>query len=64
MLDASFTCAYCGETIETTVDPSAGRFQQYVEDCQVCCRPNVLHIEVENEGEDLTAHIEADPESD
>lgn len=26
------------------VDESAGHRQTYVEDCQVCCRPNVLRI--------------------
>ncbi len=29
----------------TSVDESAGRRQSYVEDCQVCCKPNVLRIE-------------------
>jgi Cysteine-rich CPXCG len=28
----------------TFVDVPAGMQQSYVEDCQVCCRPNVLHI--------------------
>jgi hypothetical protein len=27
------------------VDEFAGRRQSYVEDCQVCCKPNLLHIE-------------------
>jgi hypothetical protein len=27
------------------VDESAGRRQSYVEDCQVCCKPNVLRAE-------------------
>jgi hypothetical protein len=26
------------------VDESAGTRQQYVEDCQVCCKPNVLDV--------------------
>jgi hypothetical protein len=26
------------------VDESGGSRQQYVEDCQVCCKPNVLSI--------------------
>jgi cysteine-rich CPXCG protein len=26
------------------VDESAGRNQSYIEDCQICCRPNVLQI--------------------
>jgi hypothetical protein len=41
---ASFQCASCGEMNETSVDESAGSKQSYVEDCQVCCRPNVLKI--------------------
>lgn len=31
-------CPYCGERITVFIDTSAGP-QQYVEDCQVCCRP-------------------------
>jgi hypothetical protein len=42
--DVGFVCAGCGEWNETTVDASAGRRQSYVEDCQVCCKPNVLRI--------------------
>ena len=41
---AEFQCGGCGELNTTTVDPSAGRRQQYVEDCQVCCKPNVLSV--------------------
>jgi transcription elongation factor Elf1 len=60
-MDAEFTCAYCGEINATTVDLSAGREQEYVEDCQVCCRPNRLHIEVDPDT--LEATIEAEEES-
>ncbi|UTA47829.1 CPXCG motif-containing cysteine-rich protein [Simiduia sp. 21SJ11W-1] len=39
MLDEVFTsCPYCGETISLLVDVSAGD-AQYIEDCEVCCRP-------------------------
>ncbi len=44
-MQARFQCAGCGERNQTTVDESAGRRQSYIEDCQVCCKPNVLHIE-------------------
>ncbi len=44
-MDARFQCAACGEWNETTVDPSGGRRQQYVEDCQICCKPNLLTVE-------------------
>ena len=43
-MDSGFQCAGCGEWNNTTVDPSAGRRQEYVEDCQVCCKANVLRV--------------------
>jgi hypothetical protein len=46
---AEFWCAYCGEENVTFVDLSAGGVQSYVEDCQVCCRPNMLYIQVDEE---------------
>jgi hypothetical protein len=46
---AGFQCAGCGEWNETTADESAGDSQSYVEDCQVCCRPNVLRIRFDEE---------------
>ncbi len=42
-----YACAYCGEPNEALVDPTAGWRQVYVEDCSVCCRPNVLDVRVE-----------------
>lgn len=42
MYDCAFQCAGCGEWNDTLVDETAGSRQQYVEDCQVCCKPNVL----------------------
>jgi len=44
IMTAGFQCAGCGEWNETSVDSSAGMCQQYVEDCQVCCKPNILHV--------------------
>jgi hypothetical protein len=44
-MEAGFQCAGCGEWNATRVDESAGHRQSYVEDCQVCCKPNVLRIE-------------------
>jgi hypothetical protein len=48
---ASFICAVCFEEIETVVDESQGSDQEYIEDCAVCCRPNVLRVHIEPEGE-------------
>lgn len=44
-----YYCAYCGESNLTFIDISAGMYQSYVEDCQVCCRPNVLSIQVDED---------------
>ncbi len=44
MYSAGYQCAGCGEWNETQVDESAGSRQSYVEDCQVCCKPNVLQV--------------------
>jgi hypothetical protein len=38
-MEALVCCPYCGEENTIVVDDSAGRTQQYVEDCQVCCKP-------------------------
>jgi hypothetical protein len=42
-------CPYCGETITLLIDTSLDE-QSYIEDCQVCCRPIVLDVSVENDG--------------
>lgn len=57
----SYQCAYCGESNETVVDPTGGSRQVYVEDCAVCCRPNVLRILIDPENATVT--IESEPES-
>ncbi|MGF1573067.1 MAG: CPXCG motif-containing cysteine-rich protein [Sumerlaeia bacterium] len=57
MLDSTYECAYCGETVWTTVDPSAGRNQSYTEDCQVCCRPNILSINIDESDDGVEAFI-------
>jgi hypothetical protein len=42
-------CPYCGESISVIVDHSLGE-QEYVEDCQVCCRPMVISISIDADG--------------
>ncbi len=43
-------CPYCGETFDTTIDGSAGN-QSYIEDCQICCRPIEISIQIDADGE-------------
>jgi len=43
-------CPYCGESLEITVDSSVGQ-QEYIEDCQVCCKPIQFRIRVGADGQ-------------
>jgi hypothetical protein len=49
--EAAYVCDSCGEEIIVPIDLSAGSAQQYVEDCPVCCRANVIHVEVGEDGD-------------
>jgi hypothetical protein len=53
---AEYICAFCGEPNTTFVDWSGGNQQSYVEDCQVCCRPNVLFVRIDED----TLEVEID----
>ena len=48
--EATYICGACGEEIVVPIDFSMGESQEYVEDCPVCCRPNVLHVEIDEDG--------------
>ncbi len=48
-------CPYCGQQLDIVVDPSVPR-QEYIEDCQVCCRPVTLTVTVH---EGVSPRIEA-----
>lgn len=52
--EASYVCDSCGEEVVIPIDFSAGMSQEYVEDCPVCCRPNVIHLEI---GEDNDVRV-------
>ena len=49
--EATYLCDACGQQIVIPLDLSQGSSQQYVEDCPVCCRANVIHVEIEDDGE-------------
>ncbi|TBR40510.1 MULTISPECIES: CPXCG motif-containing cysteine-rich protein [Dyella] len=55
------SCPYCGERIDLIVDVSAGE-QEYIEDCQVCCRPMVVTAWVDEKG-DARALVNAEDDS-
>ncbi|MDH3495882.1 MAG: CPXCG motif-containing cysteine-rich protein [Gemmatimonadota bacterium] len=37
-------CPHCGAPTLVVIDPANGNAQEYVEDCAVCCRPNVVAV--------------------
>ncbi len=41
-----YGCPYCASEISTLVDLTQGS-QQYIEDCEICCRPINLYYSVE-----------------
>ncbi|MFL5577280.1 MAG: CPXCG motif-containing cysteine-rich protein [Gemmatimonadaceae bacterium] len=51
---ADVRCPYCGEANEVAVDPGSGAAQEYVEDCQVCCRPWRVVVSYDGAG---AAHV-------
>ena len=49
--EAGYTCDSCGEEIVVPTDLSSGMSQEYVEDRPVCCCSNVIHVEVDEDGD-------------
>ena len=43
-------CPYCGEPLTVLIDESEGE-HEYVEDCQVCCRPIEFQLVTNDLGE-------------
>lgn len=44
-------CPYCGEEVELFLDPGGGRLQEYVEDCEVCCQPWSVQVQLDDNGQ-------------
>ena len=56
-------CPYCWETFEILLDYSSlqsdSDVQQYTEDCYVCCRPIVINVKLNDDGQ---THVEVEAE--
>ena len=50
--DYSFSCPHCGVELSVRLDPSGGRQQRFIQDCEVCCKP--IQIAVKFDGEEVT----------
>ena len=51
--EATTTCPVCGEDLVVAVDPitEEGGEEEYVQDCSVCCRPIVVRVRLEADGD-------------
>ncbi|MGB5326976.1 MAG: CPXCG motif-containing cysteine-rich protein [Gammaproteobacteria bacterium] len=49
LIEVAVQCPYCWEKISLLVDTSI-EMQEYVEDCEVCCRPIDFFVEVDEQG--------------
>lgn len=58
--EGSYTCPTCGETIVIPLDRTGGSDQEYVEDCPVCCNPNVIHVEFFDDNEAPRVYAECE----
>ena len=48
LTEETVSCPYCGEAIQVLLDPEEAG-QDYIEDCQVCCRPIKFVLQVHGE---------------
>ena len=49
-IEAEVQCPYCGEIVIIALDPGDGDISEYVEDCEVCCRPWQVRLEYDDDG--------------
>ena len=49
--EATYICGACGEEIVVPIDFAAGSEQTYVEDCPVCCHPQVIRVQIGEDGD-------------
>lgn len=47
---AEITCPYCGERIWMEAEAADGAVQEFVVDCEVCCRPIRYRCRFDEEG--------------
>ena len=48
----NWVCQYCGEENELWLDLTVLENQDFIEDCEVCCRPNRILIKHDKEDEE------------
>ena len=59
-VDGEVTCPYCGQPVVVSLDPGSGQRQEYIEDCEVCCRPWRVCVEYGSDGHATVTAVPAD----
>lgn len=54
LLETDIDCPYCGEQISVVIEV-LDESQEYIEDCQVCCRPIVFNVTLNNDDQPLVS---------
>ncbi len=57
LVESVVQCPYCWEKFTLLVDASIEQ-QEYVEDCEVCCRPIDFFVSVEDEEVTVQARLQ------
>ena len=39
-MPGEYQCPHCASRVDTYPDPGGGEFQEYIEDCAICCHAN------------------------
>ncbi|NRA19161.1 MAG: CPXCG motif-containing cysteine-rich protein [Oceanospirillaceae bacterium] len=61
LTEKTIGCPYCGEIIDVLIDIT-DLDQQYIEDCQVCCKP-IVFVVSENEHAELIVRVFSEDEA-
>ena len=48
--DQEINCPYCGEVIGVRVDQTGGSRQYFIIDCEICCRPIQVEVDIDADG--------------
>jgi hypothetical protein len=48
--EVEVTCPWCAEAQTIAIDSGGGPEQDYVQDCEVCCQPWRVHVELKRGG--------------
>ncbi|NVK37822.1 MAG: CPXCG motif-containing cysteine-rich protein [Gammaproteobacteria bacterium] len=54
-------CPYCNESNEILIEPCDGQVQDYIEDCQICCRP--IHLIITSHNHDIYVQVKSEDET-